>query len=341
VKRSLLAGGIVAALVGAAGYGAYWHHVAGQLEAGIADWATQQRALGHEITFESDPIAGFPLAFRTEFRTVSLTAHSADGALSVAGDRLLAQMRPWNLRWIHVASDQTVTATLMDGGVQRQMRLGKGTLDIALHGGGQLKTVTLAAVGVDLDVPEGVIAAETLSATIELPADMPADYHQPLLNFDVALSALRLPPGQRVVTEGVIEQAAATGAVMGPVPFATSPRDALSGWARAGGIVELKSFAFAQAPLTLAGAGTLSLDEALQPLGALTIRAQGLADTVALLDRDGMIDAQTAKTAGMMAKGLAKPDEAGHDVVSVSLSLQEGYLWLGPVKLATLPTLGW
>jgi len=85
----------------------------------------------------------------------------------------------------------------------------------------------------------------------------------------------------------------------------------------------------------------VTLDEALQPLGALTIRAQGLADTIDLLARDGLIDAQAAKTGGIMAKGLAKPDAEGNPTVSVSLSLQQGYLWLGPIKLTRLPTAAW
>ena len=46
-----------------------------------------------------------------------------------------------------------------------------------------------------------------------------------------------------------------------------------------------------------------------------------------------------AKTAGMMAKGLAKPDAAGNAVVS--LSLQEGYLRLGPIRITQLPSLRW
>ncbi|MBK8158993.1 MAG: DUF2125 domain-containing protein [Rhodospirillaceae bacterium] len=342
MKRTPLALSLAALLIGGAGYGAYWHYVAGQLDAGIADWAAQQRTLGHEIAFESDPISGFPLAFRTEFRAVSLIWHLPAGDVSVVGERLHAVMRPWNLQAIEITSDQTVTATLDDGsGRQQQARLGQGTADLALHATGQMRSLSLAAAGVGLETVHGGYEAETLNAKIDLPAEMPADYHQPLVGFDLALSALRLPAGQRALTSGPIESAAATGAVMGPVPFATSPHEALSGWARAGGIVELKSFTFAQAPLTLAGAGTLTLDEALQPLGALTIHAQGLGETIVLLERDGMIDAQSAKTAGMMAKGLAKPDEAGHQVVSVSLSLQQGYLWLGPVKLASLPVLGW
>jgi hypothetical protein len=128
---------------------------------------------------------------------------------------------------------------------------------------------------------------------------------------------------------------------MGPVPPASNLREALSGWARAGGTVELKAFNFVQSPLSLAGEGTITLDDVSRPLGALTIRAQGLPETIDLLAKDGAIDAQSARTGSMMARGLAKPDGQGHQVVSVSLSLQQGYLWLGPVKLALLPALTW
>ena len=297
MKHYLLVLWIAAALIGCAGYGYYWHYVAGRLQTGIEDWAVQQRALCHEIAFETDPISGFPFAFRTQFRAVALTWHLPSGAVSIAGDRLTAELRPWNLQAIHVISAQPLTASLADGAsAPQQARLRDGVADIALHGGGQLKTIALTASGAEIDGPQGTYAADKVELAVELPTDMPADYHQPLLGFDVNLAALRLPPGQRALTAEAIETTAAAGSIMGPVPPATSLRDAIAGWAGAGGVLELKSFTFAQAPLRVAGEGTLTLDEALQPLGALAIRAQGLPDTIALLERDGVIDAQAAKT---------------------------------------------
>lgn len=282
------------------GYAAYWYYVAGRLQAGIEDWAQQQRALGHEIAFSQDAISGFPFAFRRDFQTSALTWHQGAFQLSATAEHVSAEMRPWDLR-----------------------------------------SVEFSARRVGLATPQGNYAAESVQATINLPAIPPMDYHQPLISFDTTVTALRLPPGQRAVTTEPIVKVAASGAIMGPVPASNNLHDAVAGWASAGGVIELKSFDFVQAPLTLAGEGTVTLDEALQPLGALTINAQGLPETIALLRRDGVIDAQAAKTGGMMAQGLAKPDAAGHQVVTVSLSLQQGYLWLGPVKLARLPALGW
>jgi hypothetical protein len=203
-----------------------------------------------------------------------------------------------------------------------------------------LNTVFVTARDVSFSGTPGVYKAATLDGSIDIPKVPPADYHQPFLGFDMTASNVTLPEGQRAVTAGPIDAVAARGAVMGPVPMASDLAAALAGWANAGGVLELKAFSFAQAPLEAAGEGTLALDEALQPLGALTVRAHGVAETVTLLEQDGLIDAQRARTAQMMLQnGVAKVDETGRPRVDLSLSLQQGYLWFGPVKLARLPRL--
>lgn len=345
MKVSVLVICLAAVLIGGAGYGYYWHYVAGRLQAGISDWATQQRSLGHEIAFENNTISGFPLAFRTSFRKVTLSFVQPAGTFSVEAETLVAQMRPWNLQDITVTSETPVALALASpapsGGAPQTARVRNGTARIQLQPSGQLKTAAIEANSVTVDSRAGTYAAEKALAAIELPATMPVDYHQPLLSFDLTVSTLTLPLSQRAVTDAPIEKLAAKGAIMGPVPASIDLPAAMMAWANTGGTVELKSFDFVQAPLILAGEGTVALDEALQPLGALTIRAQGLPETIDLLQRDGRIDARAAKTGGMMAKGLARPDEAGRQVVSVSLSLQQGYLWLGPIRITQLPSLRW
>jgi len=202
-----------------------------------------------------------------------------------------------------------------------------------------LNTVIVTARDVSFSGASGVYKASTLDGSIDIPKAPPADYHQPFLGFDLTAATVILPEGQRAVTAGPIETVAVRGAVMGPMPMAPDLGTALAGWANAGGVLELKALSFAQAPLDVAGEGTLALDEALQPLGALTVRAHGAAETVELLERDGLLDQRSAKTAKIMVQGLAKPDDSGKARVDLSLSLQQGYLWLGPIKLAKLPSL--
>ncbi|WP_374655349.1 DUF2125 domain-containing protein [Dongia sp.] len=226
----------------------------------------------------------------------------------------------------------------LQGGVAARIAAGSAIAEIKPW---NLNTVIVTARDVSVSGAPGIYKAAALDGSIDIPTAPPADYHQPLLEFDLTATDVTLPEGQRAVTAGPIEALAARGAIMGPVPMAPDVGQALAGWANAGGVLELKSFNFAQAPLAAAGEGTLALDEALQPLGALTLRAHGVAETVALLQQDGLLDARNAKTALLMVNGLAKPDEAGKALVKISLSLQEGFVWVGPIKLAPLPRLNW
>lgn len=203
-----------------------------------------------------------------------------------------------------------------------------------------LNTVIVTARDVSLSSAFGVYKAATLDGGVDIPKAPPADYHQPFLGFDITAANITLPEGQRALTAGPIETLAARGAVMGPVPMAPDLGTVLAGWANAGGVLEVKAFSFKQTPLDAAGEGTLALDEALQPLGALTVRAYGVAETVDLLAGEGLLDARSAKTAKIMVQGLAKPDDTGKPRVDLSLSVQQGHLWLGPIKLAKLPRFG-
>ncbi len=262
--------------------------------------------------------------------------------------------------WVVAQQAAGVEVTIADGkvgGFPLRFRRDFGAATLSVTGAAPLKLAaqslvaemrpwdlnTIIFTGRDgsVDSAAGRYQAGAVEGSIVVPKAPPADYHQPFLGFDLRLLDIRMPQGTRAVTTEPIDWLSARGAIMGPVPQTGDLATSLAGWAQAGGIVELKDFAFVQPPLDLHGNGTLALDEAMRPLGALSVTATGLPETIALFEQDGMIDAGAAKTATLMAEGLAKTDEAGRKHVTVSLSLQEGYLWLGPAKLARLPSLGW
>jgi len=223
---------------------------------------------------------------------------------------------------------------LLQGATPIQIMAGSAVAEIKPW---NLNTVIVNARDLSFSGSPGVYKAATLDGNIDIPKTPPADYLQPFLGFDITVTNITLPEGQRAVTTAPIETLAARGAVMGPMPTAPDIGETLAGWANAGGVLELKAVSFAQAPLEAVGEGTLALDESLQPLGALTLRALGVTETVDLLASQGLLDERNAKTAKIMVQGLAKPNDAGRLQVDLSLSLQQGYLWLGPIKLARLP----
>lgn len=204
-----------------------------------------------------------------------------------------------------------------------------------------LNTVIVEIRDMSLGSTTNIYQADLVEGSLDIPETTPADYHQPFLGFDLAAKNVTLPPSQHALTDKPIETVSGQGSVMGPVPIASDMKAVLAAWASAGGVLELKNFSFVQAPLDVAGDGTLALDETLQPLGALTFRAYGVAETVELLAQAGLIDESNARTAKLTAQNLAKVDETGRPRVDLSLSVQQGYVWLGPVKLAPLPPLAW
>jgi hypothetical protein len=313
------------------------------LERGIENWAEAERAAGRDVAFSPGGITGFPLAFRRDFADLHLSQPAADGALTINAARIVATMRPWNLRVIAFAGDTPAAAELTSPtqGV-RSVTAAAVEGEVRLLADGRLEAIKLRAVKLDVgDDGESYQAAQA-NLGLSLPPLTPRAHTDDLLGFDLALEGLTLPPGRVALTAAPIEHLAASGRVMGPVPvrLAAAVRPWRNGQ-RAGGTLELKSFRFHQVPLDLEGEGTLALDKAQQILGALTIRAQGLSETIDLLVSQGLIDPNSAKTGRLMAEGLAKPDDKGRKVVNVALSLQQGFVWLGPIRLTPLPVLTW
>lgn len=332
----------LALLVLGAAYTVYWRHVAAELEAGIAAWAEAERAAGRTISFSDGSIEGFPFAFRREFRDLHHIQPAADGEITVKAVSVTAGMRPWDLRTIDAETAQPVVATFAAASrPQLRMMVVAGEGRIILRPDGRLAAVRFSGRKVLLDDGAATLQGESLSASFTLPPLTPRDHRSPLIDFDLAIDNLILPTDRRLLTDGSVTQAVLAGVVLGPVPADLPPDAALAQWAREGGTVEISRFALAQAPLAIEGEGTLALDHNLQLLGALTIRARGLPETIDLLAANGMIDAGPARTGRLMAEGLAKPDDQGVKTVNVSLTLQEGYVWLGPIKLIPLPALVW
>jgi hypothetical protein len=341
-RLSFLALGVLALVLLGASYTAYWRYVAGELASGIDAWAENERALGHVADFAPGEIEGFPFAFRRDFAALELGQPAVDGELRVTATRVTATMRPWNLQAIAVSAEEPVQIELLSVAQgQSVLSLGGGTGEVRLRADGRLERAAIRARGAALTIVGRQYVAKTANLAIDLPALTPRSHQDPLLGFDLAFHGLGLPVGEEALTAGPIALAAVTGAVKGPVAAGQPPRVALAQWAEAGGTVELSHFAFAQAPLDLEGEGTLALDRDLQLLGALTLRAQGLTETIDLLAADGRIPGNAARTGRMMAEGLAKKDEQGRRVARVAISLQQSHAWLGPIRLFRLPILTW
>jgi hypothetical protein len=189
------------------------------------------------------------------------------------------------------------------------------------------------------------LQATSAHAAIGLPSQPPVKYPDLLVGFDLWAENVTLPTGTHLLTEGPLIRIAAAGAVLGPMPQALidqAPVDqALTAWRDAGGVVDLKSFAFAQGPLALTGNATVALDKNLQPEGAASLQAKGLAPTIDLLASEGMITQGDVLKFKAFVLGAQKPGADGQPEVATGLSLQNGILSWGPFPITRVPEVVW
>jgi hypothetical protein len=347
----LVIAGLVLLVLLLGGYTAYWFTVAAQLKAGVEDWAAYQRAQGNQVQFVWDGIEGFPFAFKARFQQPQLLLKGPAGAFDWSSGFLGAEMPPWDLQTVSFSSPAQQVARLRRDGQAGEWRLIAaagidGTLSYAANGA--LRELQMTLRMPDVTRPDGAaLAAGEAGFRVLMPDVAPRDYTEPFATIEGEVTKLLLPDGTRVVTADPVEKLAFNAVINGPisvpVDYGMAPplTEILAGWRDRGGDIVVKSFTFAQGPLTMGGEATLALDPDLQPLGAGTVTATGLSETVEILLHDGLIPAERAQLARSTAQALERLGESGKKEAKFALSLQNRVVSFGPVPLFTLAPIDW
>jgi len=339
------------------GYGLYWQQVAKQLQAGVEQWAAEQRAGGATIDFQWRGITGFPFAFTANFSGVNILGKLGGTALSARTDHLQLNLSPIDLNAIRLLCDQPLTVIVpginigTPGGSDNDIAGARLTLDqadglIRLRKGNPAG-VTIDASRARLDNGPEVLSIASLHLDVQLPETPPHDFNDPAAMVNLAINNADLPAGTPQLLPGPIIEASLDGVIKGPLlpPAGTEPPHDLAGflshWRDAGGVLKLDKFTFAQGPLDLAGDGTLALDPNLQPEGAGKVTATGLADLVDLLAARGAIKHKDAGIAQAIITGLQKPGANGRPEVTIGLSVQDNIVSFGFARLFKFPQIVW
>src|SRR6185295_11532978 len=113
-------------------------------------------------------------------------------------------------------------------------------------------------------------------------------------------------------------------------------------WRDAGGAVEFNIADLRYGPLGVSSNGTFAFDEAMQPLIAATAKVSGLFTAIdTLRDRD-LIRSRDASMAKVVLGVMQKPGEGGGpSTVSLPFTIQQGWLYAGPVQLMEIAPIRW
>ncbi len=169
-----------------------------------------------------------------------------------------------------------------------------------------------------------------------------------LRGFPVQFMDAKLTLPQGIYVEGTLDRdvyALDSVEVEGPLPLDIPPKldeASVKTWRDHGGHITINYFKFAKGTLNGEGAGTMKLDQNLQPTGMMNMRLSGHIEYLHFLVEKKLVDAKDAMLASTILGGLSSPDEeTGIHHMDIGVSLQNQTLYAGPLAVARLPLVYW
>ena len=334
--------GLVAAvllLVLFAAYAAYWWIVAGRIEDGAVAWRKSIQTRKVDASWRGFHIGGFPFRFRVELQDATLRDRALSPAPKLWLPVLTGSARPWNFDVWQLAAPEGLVADLPAAGGRPLLRLaartGSGTVALGPQGN-TLLWLNFRDVGAEAGARVPIQSAMTW---IDLPANPPQTHTQPSLGLAFDLRKIHLPASPPSFTD-MIDEAAFGIRVKGAVPDGPLSQ-AIGAWRDAGGTVELDNLRLDWGGVGVNANGTIALDQELQPMGAFSGGIEGFDAILSALVEAGRLGTEQAALAQIALAAFAKPGPDGKPQIKTSFTMQNGEMFLGPVKLGAAPRIVW
>jgi hypothetical protein len=193
------------------------------------------------------------------------------------------------------------------------------------------KTAKLTADTISLSVA-------SLSLTLATHHVEPGDHLADAGDIDLALKGLSTAIGGVTLSSASVD-GALTARLLGGIPPGPV-KDGLIAWRDAGGTIEVGHVSLQSGPIDIQGSGTLAIDAELRPVGAFAAEIQGYDTVVDQLVADGRVSRKNADLARAVLATMAGADaETGKSKLTIPISMQDGWLYVGPAHLLKIPPL--
>lgn len=321
--------------VAAAGYSGYWFYLADQAEAAIDAETAAWRADGLNVSYDTRRVHGYPYRLSSEFTGFTL---DHDEAWRWRGERLTIHGQPWNLRHYialldgtsHVEWESPVGILAFDAVAESA----RGSLVLDDRYRANQASIELRAVRIQ---PVDDDDAST-AALIEIHARRP-EADKDGLDAALLVEELIMPDGSGGALGHEIGEISFDGSARGRLPVRLDPAS-LAAWRDRGGVIDTRRLVLDWGPVRVETDGTLTLDDALRPQGAFTARIVGHEVLIDLLRTENTISKDVAKVLRFTFALLSvRPDDGGPAVLTVPITIQDGWLSAGPVPVLQVRTI--
>ncbi|MFY8106255.1 MAG: DUF2125 domain-containing protein [Elstera sp.] len=327
-------------LVLAAGLGLLWLLAKGRLTEALAGEAEALRSQGWSVAYTVGASHGFPLAVRTELTGISLKRPNPRGDLTWKTDKLeivWSLLQP-NATLVRLPTDSDLRLTSGEKILEGHLSLSDG--EVSLQGprsGGRLM-LTATEPTLILASPHPVtLRAERVSVDLKDLGARGRDHLVATLQGVLALERFTAPQLTPLLAEPLSASVGLT--VMGDAP-STLTSAAFTQWRDEGGTVELRRLILSLGGFALEGEGTLTLDRLMRPLAAGTAKVRGFVEGIDRLIAVGLVTERDGRLARLLLSAVASTDpQTGQPTLSVPITVQDGWLLLGPSRLVPVAPL--
>ncbi|WP_291297679.1 DUF2125 domain-containing protein [Elioraea sp.] len=328
----LIGGAVVATLVAA--HGALWWAATGRLATEVDAWAAGQAQAGATVAFGEPRRAGYPVEARLVvpgFRYAGVVVAPGGSAVPMraearAIDLVLSPRKPREVVGeiscpCSIAVGQEAPVPITAAALRAIVPLGNAAAPVITG-----REVVLA-------LPQGPLAIAELRATL------PTDASRAQLD----LAGIVLPPPESQWPLGSrIASLSAELTLRGRLPAAGGTARALRAWRDGDGRLTLDRLSLAWGPLTVQAAATMTLDRALQPVGAATARLAGYGPALDRFVAAGLIGrGQASLTRLALNAASRQPEGGGERIVEIPIAIEDRTLTAARIPLMRLPPIAW
>ena len=338
-------------------YTFFWYGMNLYLKNTIADLKGHGTKNGIFVSYDKLAITGYPLNLRigiTDFQLqipFGVIQHEKPGERKKwiwQAQRAVVKVRPWNFNSVKLDISGSNNLSIRNGVVIYNFESEAELIDVdvKISHFPRLEKIKINARGIKiaekLSKIETAIDSVFFSTQHSLQGKIGHSEvkKNPSRILQVKLKGIYLPKTVNLPIGNHLEKLFMNLRIVGELDPILSSHN-LETWRDAGGIIDIDSFEGNSDSLKSHGAGTLALDQNLQPLLAMTINFKGIMPFVDKLKASGFIRSNTALLAKVILRGISKRYPSGKRGISLPLTIQDRKVSVGPVPIMNLPSINW
>jgi len=317
-----------------------WFMTSNRFDKQIDAWVAAEKKAKHELTFDKSRLGGSPFSVSRSFTGVRWSDRKGASANI---ENLTLSIRPWCWRSLTAEFQKASAATpyFPDSAGPLTFHANRGEIKTIKNGEGRWTDLTISFADFSLTRAEKELSAsETLNLEAERADPPPKDHQKEGMTLRGTVRNMKMITEKPLPFGDTIERAEISARIMGAPPEFT--KSSVANWNEASGVIEIDSFALKWEALELDAKGTLALAGNLQPEGAFSATVSNRENVMQALIATGwaaLNDAEALRAALNLPPG--EKQLFAHKKGAVPLSIQEGSLFIGPVRSVTMPQIPW